>query len=114
MFDGSAVYDISGAANTFAFALVGGFISYIYFKNGRATKPFNYYVDLHMGFGRFMFGSAIGAGLGYYKYGDRQKMHNAYVAERLRRRYPESKTLSTTDLWTLKGVKADHEYYKWR
>ena len=39
-----------------------------------------------MGFARFMFGSAIGGGFGYLKFGDRQKLHNAYDAERLRRR----------------------------
>ena len=114
MWDMGNTFEIAGGAKTLAFALVGGFISYSYFMGGRATKPFNYYVNIHMGFARFMFGSALGGGFGYLKFGDRQRLHNAYVSERLRRRYPESKTLNTADLWTLKGVPASQEYYKWR
>ena len=113
-FDVNNHWDVAGGAKTFAFALVGGLIGYSYFMNGQRGKPFNYYVQLHMGFARFMFGSAIGGGFGYLKFGDRQKLHNAYVAERLRRRYPESKSLATADLWQFKGVPASQEYYRWR
>jgi len=48
------------------------------------------------------------------QFGERQRLHNAYVAERLRRRYPESKSLDAHDLWSLKGVTAPQEYYKWQ
>ena len=61
-----------------------------------------------------MFGASIGGGLGYLKFGDRQRLHNAWVAERLRRRYPEAMSLNTSDLWQFKGVAATHEFYKWR
>ena len=70
-------------------------------------------MNIHQGFGRFVFGSIVGAGLGYMKFGDRQKLHNAWVAERLRRRYPASKSLSVHDLWQYKGVKAPHDFYRW-
>ena len=40
-------------------------------------------------------------------------MHNAYIAERIRRRYPESMNLNNHDLWKYKGVKATHEFYRW-
>ena len=56
----------------------------------------------------------VGGGLGYLQWGDRQRLHNAYVAERLRRRYPESMSLAATDLWQYKGVPASHEFYRWR
>ena len=49
--------------------------------------------------GRFAFGAMLGLTFGYLKWGDRQKLGNAYVAERLRRRYPESMGLNTADLW---------------
>jgi len=71
----------------------------MYFKGGLATRPYNFYHNLHMGFWRFMFGASIGGGIGYLKFGDRQRLHNAWVAERLRRRYPESMGLTATDLW---------------
>ncbi len=47
------------------------------------------------------------------KFGDRQKLHNAWVAERLRRRYPASKSLTAHDLWQFKGIKATHDFYRW-
>merc|ERR1719313_698573 len=67
-----------------------------------------------MGFARFMFGGALGGAFGYLKFGDRQKLHNAWVAERLRRRYPEPKALHASDLYQYKGVQATHEFYRWR
>lgn len=67
-----------------------------------------------MGMARFAFGAILGLGLGYMKWGDRQKMHNAYTAEKIRRRYPESMTLGAADLWQYKGVTASHAYYLWR
>ena len=93
------------------FGLLGGFLSLNYFLGGRAGKPYNFYVNLHRGIFRFMTGTTVGLGLGYWKWGDRQRMHNAYVAEKLRRRYPESINLKTTDLWKLKGAAATHEFY---
>lgn len=75
-------------------AALGGFLSLVYFRAGRATQTYNFYHNLHMGFYRIMFGSLIGGGVGYIKFGDRQRLHNAWVAERLRRRYPESMTLT--------------------
>jgi len=76
-----------------------------------AARPANFYFNTHQGFGRFFAGAIIGLGVGYMKFGDRQRLHNAWVAERLRRRYPESMSLHATDLWQYKGVHAAHEYY---
>ena len=98
-FDLNNHFEIAGGYQTLAFALVGGAISLSYFLGGRRTQPYNYYVNLHQGFGRFFFGAAIGGAFGYSKFGDRQRLHNAWVAERLRRRYPESISLNATDLW---------------
>ena len=94
--------------------LLGGFLSLTYFKGAQATRPYNFYQNLHNGFARLMFGGFIGGSIGYLKYGDRQRLHNAWVAERLRRRYPEAMTLHTADLWRFKGVTASHEFYRWR
>ena len=113
-FDFKNHYEIAGGAPTVAFALVGGWLSLAYFMGGARTRPFNFYVNIHQGFGRFMLGSALGAGFGFSKFGDRQRLHNAWVAERLRRRYPEAKSLHVTDLWQFKGVEATHEFYRWR
>ena len=107
-------YEILGGAKTVAFALIGGWLSLAYFMGAQRTRPYNFYVNLHMGFGRFVFGSVLRGAFGYQKFGDRQRLHNAWVAERLRRRYPESKTLNVHDLWQYKGVEASHEFYRWR
>jgi len=61
-----------------------------------------------------LIGTAAGMAVGTYKFGDRQRVHNLYVAERLRKRYPESKYLEVHDLWQYKGVQATHEYYRWK
>ena len=63
--------------------------------------------------GRAIMGGVLGLAVGYMQFGDRQKLHNAWVAERLRRRYPESMSLVEKDLWQLKQVKAEHSFYKW-
>ncbi len=60
-----------------------------------------------------LLGAAIGGWVGYIRFGDRQRIHNAWVSERLRRRYPESKNLDVKDLWRFKGIKASQHYYKW-
>ena len=93
---------------------IGGFASLMYFKAGQATRPYNFYMNLHNGFVRLLFGSFIGGAIGYNKFGDRQKLHNAWVAERLRRRYPEAMSLTTANLWQFKGVTASQEFYRWR
>ena len=113
-FDMGSNFELVGGAKTLGFALTGGWLALSYFMGGQKTRPYNFYVNLHMGFARFMFGGALGGAFGYLKFGDRQKLHNAWVAERLRRRYPESMHLGAKDLWQYKGVTASHEFYKWR
>ena len=107
-------YQIAGGAPTFILAGVGGWISLMYYIGGARTRPYNFYNQIHQGFGRFMFGAALGTAFGYNRFGDRQRLHNAWVAERLRRRYPESKSLNLTDLWQYKNVEATQEFYRWR
>ena len=107
------MYEIAGGFKTCFTSVVGGTIALNYFLGMRAGKPYNFYINAHMGMFRFAFGALLGLGAGFMKWGDRQKLHNAFVAERLRRRYPESMTLSTSDLWQYKSVKASHPYYNW-
>ena len=107
-------YQIAGGAPTVGFAALGGYLSLSYFLGGQRTKPYNFYVNLHQGFARFALGAVLGAAFGFYKFGDRQRLHNAWVAERLRRRYPEAMALHAHDLWQFKGVEATHEFYRWR
>ena len=113
-YDASNHFELAGGAKTAAFALVGGWIALSYYMGGQKTRPFNFYVNLHQGFSRFLFGGVIGGAAGFMKFGDRQKLHNAWVAERLRRRYPECMKLNATDLWQYKGVPASHQFYQWR
>ena len=66
-----------------------------------------------VGMSRVVLGLTVGSWVGYMKFGDRQRLHNAWVAERLMRRYPEAKDLNAKDMWKLKGVRAAHDFYKW-
>ena len=113
-FDVSQQYEILGGYKTLTMQLLGGVLAFAYFRGGRATRSYNYYMDVHGGMFRAFFGATVGTGIGYLKFGDRQKMHNAYVAERLRKRYPASLDLHTTDLWQYKGVQASHSFYQWK
>ena len=109
------MYQILGGAHTMAFAGIGASLSTAYYSGFAATQATNFYsLSLRLMM-RFKFGLLVGLGVGYTRFGDRQRMHNAYVAERLRRRYPESMNLSHTadDLWKLKGVYAPHDFYRW-
>lgn len=109
--DVSNIYSILGGAPTVGFGVFGAFASYSYYA--AQARPYHFYANNIRIFGRLTFGLSLGLAFGYLKFGDRQRLHNAYVAERLRRRYPESMNLATTDLWKFKGVKAPQSYYKW-
>ena len=106
--------EMVGGVKTLAFAAIGASLSLSYFLGSRRSQPYNFYVNLHQGFYRAIFGSVMGGAFGYSKFGDRQRLHNAWVAERLRRRYPECKQLNATDIWQYKGVPATQEFYRWR
>ena len=112
-FDLNNIYEIAGGAKTCAFAVVAGGLSLSYFLGSRRSQAYNFYINMHQGFYRTVTGGLVGAAFGYNKFGDRQRLHNAYVAERLRRRYPESKMLNVTDLWQYKNVHASQDYYRW-
>ncbi len=98
-FDPNNLFQCAGGLKTTVFAVTGGLIALSYFSNSMRGRPYNFYHNLHVGAYRFLMGALIGGGIGYSKFGDRQRVHNAYVAERLRRRYPQSMELHTTDLW---------------
>ena len=106
------MYTILGGAPTLALGVLGAFGSYAYYQAAGAHS--NFYTNNMRVTGRLFIGLTLGLALGYSKFGDRQRLHNAYIAERLRRRYPESMGLNQHDLWKLKGVTAPHEFYKWQ
>ena len=113
-FDSSNMYTILGGPLAFAYAAFGGLFSVQYYRSQAAHMRFNFYLNNTRIFQRFTFGFAIGLFAGYLQFGDRQRLHNAWVDERLRRRYPESMQLHEHDLWSLKGVKAEQDFYKWQ
>ena len=106
-------YEIAGGMPTMVFSGVGACFAYAYYAGQAAHLPYNFYAHNMRVFGRLAFGAALGFAFGYSRFGDRQRLHNAWVAERLRRRYPESMNLHEHDLWSLKGVQAPHEFYRW-
>lgn len=75
------------------YAGLGAVMSQGYYLNRAANMPYNFYTHNMRSFSRLSMGFTLGLAAGYLQFGDRQKLHNAWVAERLRRRYPESKTL---------------------
>lgn len=113
IFDLNAGYEILGGVKFASSAALGGFFGYWYYSKKFRHQPATYYASLLLAFSRIALGVAVGGWVGYMKFGDRQRLHNAWVAERLRRRYPESMDLNATDLWRFKGIKAGQHYYRW-
>ena len=107
------MFEILGGAGSAAYAAVGTSIAVMYFKNGAAHASHNFYSHNMQLWGRVFMGMSFGLAAGYMQFGDRQRLHNAWVAERLRRRYPDCMSLKVDNLWQLKGIKAEHSYYKW-
>ena len=112
-FDPSSIFQILGGTSWAASAVAGGFFGFWYFNQKKRHTPATFYTSIALTFSRIALGTFVGGWFGYTKFGDRQRLQNAWVAERLRRRYPESLELSTRDLWRFKGVPADQHFYKW-
>ena len=112
-YDLPKTFEIMGGLPWAASTAVGGLFGYWYYSMKVRHNPSTFYVNIMLSVSRIILGSAIGAWVGYMKFGDRQRLHNGWVAERLRRRYPESMNLDAQNLWTLKGEKARHQFYRW-
>ena len=110
--DAGNFYTIMGGAPSMVLGGLGALSSLAYYQATGGHR--NFYTNNMQVTGRLMFGLTLGLALGYQQFGDRQRLHNAYVAERLRRRYAESMQLHQTDLWKLKGMTAPHEMYQWK
>ena len=112
-YDPQAVFEIAGGIETLLFAAGGAFFANWYYAKSRALIPDTFYTTIFRRWTRGFLGFAVGGTLGYLKFGDRQRLNNAYTAERLVRRYPDAKAISTSDLWKYKGQKPHHEFYRW-
>ena len=109
--DPQAIYTVLGGAPSMACGAGAGLISVAYYQ--AQARSYNMYSNMMRIQARFVFGAALGLAFGYAKFGDRQRLHNAYIAERIRARYPESMNLNEHDLWRFKDVKAPHAFYRW-
>ena len=105
-------FDVIGGAPTACLGAVGAVSSLGYYQAAGTHR--NFFTNNMRASSRLFVGLTLGLALGYTKFGDRQRLHNAYIAERLRRRYPEAMDLHHHDLWKLKGVAATHEFYQWK
>lgn len=104
-------FNVIGGIPTITIGVFGALFSYNYYAS--QSRIYNYYANITRSIGRLGFGFSAGLAIGIWKFGDRQRLHNAWVAERLIRRYPESMTLSEHDLYRCKGIKAPHAFYRW-
>ena len=88
--------------------------SVLYYKLGTRVNPVLFYDDIMKTWGRIFMGAVVGGGIGFMRFGDRQRLHNAYTSYRLRRRYKDSINIETTELWKLKGHKPHEPCYEWQ
>lgn len=113
LFDLSKGYEILGGSGWLSTTLAGASFGYWYYAQRTRLNPTNFYAGIALSFSRIFLGAVVGGSIGYLKFGDRQRLHNAWVAERLRRRYPDSMTLDAKDLYRFKGIKASQHFYRW-
>jgi hypothetical protein len=113
LFDFGSGLEIAGGSGFLASVGAGAGFGWWYYAQRTRLNPATFYAHIALSFSRIFLGAVVGGTVGYLKFGDRQRLHNAWVAERLRRRYPDSLNLTTHDLWRFKGVKADQHYYRW-
>jgi hypothetical protein len=106
-------YQILGGTSWLVSTLGGAGFGYWYYAQKVRLNPSTFYANIILSFSRMVLGAAVGGWVGYMKFGDRQRLHNAWVAERLRRRYPDSLLIEEHDLYRFKGIKAGHHYYRW-
>lgn len=106
-------FQILGGGSWLACTTVGALFGHQYYKLKLRHNPATFYASILVSFSRLFLGAVVGGSVGYMKFADRQRLHNAWVSERLRRRYPEALGLDQHDLWKLKGVRATHQFYKW-
>ena len=92
-------------------ATIGAGVAVSYFKFSQVNARPNFYVNAMRTWGRFFFGLSIGGFIGYLRFGDRQRLHNAYTSYRIRKRYPESINITETNLWKHKDHKAHNDIY---
>ena len=84
-----------GGSAWLATTITGAAFGSWYFSRKARLNPVSFYANIVLSFSRLFLGAVAGGVVGYLRFGDRQRLHNAWVAERLRRRYPESKDLET-------------------
>ena len=113
-YDAKNVFETLGGIPWLLTTAAGVGVSVGYYRFGQAHVPSTFYVNVMRTWGRVFFGLAIGGGIGFLRFGDRQRLHNAYTSYRIRRRYKESVNIDTKDLWKLKGHKPHQEYYQWQ
>ena len=106
-------YEILGGNRWGLTTFGGAAFAVAYFNARNSNLPTTYYKKIGHVWGRIIFGGFLGAAFGYWKFADRQRIHNAYTADRLYRRYPECKSITTTGLSELRGKTPHQEYYRW-
>jgi hypothetical protein len=106
-------FKIIGGLPWLASTLAGATFGYWYYAQKVRLNPATFYTSILLTASRMVLGATIGAWVGFMKFGDRQRLHNAWVSERLRRRYPDAMNIEIEDVWRFKGLKANHHFYKW-
>ena len=113
-YDVPKAVEVLGGLPFLATAGLGAGISMTYYKFGQANIPATFYANVMKTWGRLLFGLAIGGYIGYLRFGDRQRLHNAYTSYRLRKRYAGAIDITEKDIWQYKGHKCHNDVYEWQ
>ena len=113
-YDVGKSFQVLGGVGFLCSALTGAGISTAYYRFGQGQLPVNLYANVMKTWGRLLFGLAIGGYIGYLRFGDRQRLHNAYTSYRLRKRYPGAIDIEESEIWKHKGHQCHNDVYEYQ
>jgi hypothetical protein len=107
-------YEMIGGHKFIGLSSVFGFLNVASYQYMIRTQKIQQYTRRFYSLAHFSAGFIIAGFFAYHLLADKQRIHNAYIAHRLFKRYPQSKSLKNTHLYAQRLSNHEEEFYKWK
>jgi len=105
------VYNILGGNRMALFTLLGGFSAYYYRHQANVTRGVSKRIGIWNKNIAFIYGATLGFLFSVGNFGKTQILMNDYYAQCLFKRFPDSKKLTTDNLWQKRNIKNNDDCY---